>query len=292
MNTEQMKVMLFGASGWVGSLLKETFDRHDIGWVPVWREMAAQPATSIATAISQAGITHVVNAAGAVGRPNVDACENWPVKQSVWEANVLLPAKLRMATDWADVPLGHVSTGCIFSGHRVYEETDEPNFCHPPVSSWYSHTKWLGEQALDSSRSWIWRIRMPFDSSGNARSILVKMLCFERLITRFNSMTYLDDFAEQVAKTLTGDVPFGVYHMVNGWTTFMEVAEILRGAGFEREWKFFDDDKDLSEQLIAPRSAAMLSSVKAWEAGLKMMSIKDALRQAVNGMGYVPSKLL
>src|SRR5450631_4822629 len=59
----------------------------------------------------------VVNAAGYTGKPNVDACEL--DKAGTLVGNTLLPQTIAHACAAANIPWGHVSSGCIYSGAKI-----------------------------------------------------------------------------------------------------------------------------------------------------------------------------
>src|SRR5882757_6048651 len=144
----------------------------------------------------------VVNAAGYTGKPNVDACET--ARADTLQGNTLLPQTIAQACAAADVPWGHVSSGCIFAGAKVNEggrmrvekdltkpelkklaakqpeaflgftEEDVPNFSfRDGPCSFYSGSKALAEEAINGvGKSYVWRLRIPFDEQDNARNYL------------------------------------------------------------------------------------------------------------------------
>ncbi len=97
---------------------------------------------SLAAELDKFKPTHVINAAGVTGRPNVDWCEDH--KQETIRANVI--GVLNVADLCAQRNIHHLlyATGCIFEyddkhtiGGQGFLETDKPNF----HASYYSHTK-------------------------------------------------------------------------------------------------------------------------------------------------------
>ena len=93
--------------------------------------------------------THVLNAAGVTGRPNVDWCED--NKQETIRANVV--GVLNVADLCAARGIHHLlyATGCIFEydekhviGGQGFTEEDAANF----HASFYSHTKAMVEELL------------------------------------------------------------------------------------------------------------------------------------------------
>ena len=69
----------------------------------------------------------LINAAGYTGKPNVDACEL--AKADCLNGNAVLPGIVREVCEDLEIPWGHVSSGCIYSGRRPdgegWREEDE-----------------------------------------------------------------------------------------------------------------------------------------------------------------------
>jgi len=81
----------------------------------------------------------------------VDACEL--TKAECLSGNAVLPGIIREVCEDVNIPWGHVSSGCIYSGRRQdgkgWAEEDEPNFSfRRPPCSFYSGTKALGEENI------------------------------------------------------------------------------------------------------------------------------------------------
>ena len=166
----------------------------------------------------------VINAAGYTGKPNVDACEL--DQADTLAGNTLLPQTIAHACAAADIPWGHVSSGCIFSGAKIvvngkvrvekdmtrpelhalvektpsaihgFTETDTPNFSfRDPPCSFYSGTKALGEEAMAGlGQSYIWRLRIPFDEFDNLRNYLSKVQRYAKVYDNVNSISHRADF--------------------------------------------------------------------------------------------------
>ena len=88
---------------------------------------------------------------GIRAKPNVDACEMH--KAECLAGNAVLPGTIAQACEAANVPWGHVSSGCIYTGSRPdgsgFTEEDAPNFSFRQNNcSFYSGTKALGEEVL------------------------------------------------------------------------------------------------------------------------------------------------
>jgi nucleoside-diphosphate-sugar epimerase len=125
-------IILFGATGYIGSEFKKQLAELKVP-VFLWSNTRVTTFQDLENWYAEKGyplIEYVINAAGYTGKPNVDACELH--KADTIHGNVIWPTIL---TDWCilnDIPLGHVSSGCIYEGRRTddqpFTEDDEPNF--------------------------------------------------------------------------------------------------------------------------------------------------------------------
>ena len=115
-------IILFGATGYIGSEFKKQLE---VLKVPVflWSNTRVTTFQDLENWYAEKGyplIEYVINAAGYTGKPNVDACELH--KDDTIHGNVIWPTIL---TDWCilnDIPLGHVSSGCIYEGKKADDQ--------------------------------------------------------------------------------------------------------------------------------------------------------------------------
>lgn len=138
---KDLRLLIYGRSGWIGGLLGKICEERGIEFE--YGNGRLQNRNSILEDITRVQPSHVFNAAGVTGRPNVDWCENNKVETIT--SNVVGTLTL------ADVCLGqgilvmNFATGCIFEydekhkqGSGIgFKEQDKPNF----TASYYSKTK-------------------------------------------------------------------------------------------------------------------------------------------------------
>ena len=139
--SEEYKFLIYGRTGWIGGLLGKICKEQGIEYH--YGSGRLENREQLELDIERVKPTHVFNAAGVTGRPNVDWCESH--KTETIRSNVVGTLTL------ADVCLAHglllvnFATGCIFeydgkhplgSGVGFLEE-DTPNF----TGSFYSKTK-------------------------------------------------------------------------------------------------------------------------------------------------------
>lgn len=145
--------LLFGKTGWIGGKLIELLTEQ--GKTFYLAESRTYNRESVEAEIEKYKPTHVLNAAGVTGRPNVDWCEDH--KMETIRSNVV--GTLTIADICAQRNIHHLlyATGCIFEydaehviGGVGFTEEDKPNF----HGSYYSHTKVHTVTWLCSSVIW------------------------------------------------------------------------------------------------------------------------------------------
>ena len=74
----RVKFLLYGKSGWIGGLLGEYLKEHKIAFE--YGRARLEDRRGIEADIRRVRPTHVLNAAGVTGRPNVDWCETHQIE--------------------------------------------------------------------------------------------------------------------------------------------------------------------------------------------------------------------
>lgn len=283
-------IILFGATGYIGSEFKRQLESQNIP-ICLWPNTHKTTFKDLEDWYDESGyplIKGVINAAGFTGKPNVDACEL--NKEATLHGNVAWP---QILTDWCilnDIPLGHISSGCIYTGRRedgkAFTEEDEPNFTFNQNNcSFYSGTKALAEKIVSKwEKSYIWRLRIPFEENNNPRNYLSKMLNYKRLLNAENSISNKQEFVSACIQSLTKKVPYGIYNVTNtGHTTTEEVVKLLKKTiAKDRQFEFVNDDDFYKTLAKTPRSNCVMSNEKLLSTGIKMRSTEEALQYCVN----------
>lgn len=284
-------IALLGSTGYVGSAYVRYFQQLGIPYVCLddYR-ISYGDAMSLARKIKGFNATFLINAAGYTGKPNVDACEDQ--KYQCLFGNTILPGLVQEACKEADIPWGHVSSGCIYRGKSVFGqpfvEVDPPNFTFRSTThgSWYSGTKALAEEILTNDPNiYIWRLRIPFESSDSPRNYLSKLLTYDRLLDADNSLSQLDEFVRATYECWVRHVPFGIYNVTNpGSITAREIIALWQKKGLKRDrpFRFFTSEAEFALSVRAPRSNCVLSSAKLLSTGIQLTEVRDAIEQAID----------
>jgi dTDP-4-dehydrorhamnose reductase len=247
-------ILLLGATGYIGSAFAcELKNRGERFYALSRKELDYTRFDLFVAHLKENRPTFVINAAGYTGRPNVDACET--ARSETLQGNTLFPQSLAQACLVSDIPYGHVSSGCIYTGAKIVEngktriepdltkpdlqhlfaagsnsgisqktetvlgfiETDPPNFTFRfPPCSFYSGTKALGEEAmLPLNNGYLWRLRIPFDEFDNPRNYLTKVQTYAKVYNNVNSISHRADFVRACLDLWKLRVPFGIYNVTN-----------------------------------------------------------------------------
>ena len=289
-------IVILGGSGYIGRAYQRFFEREQIPHRAVSREeIDYSDPERLSAGLRYFGATFLINAAGYTGKPNVDACEDH--KAECLFGNAVLPGRVRQACEMIDLPWGHVSSGCIFTGARAdgsgFTEEDTPNFSfHQPPCSFYSGTKALGEEILaDANSCYIWRLRIPFNEVDEPRNYLAKLMRYTRLLDARNSLSQLDEFVRATWQLWNLRAPFGTYNVTNpGVVTTREVVALIRRAGVgRRSFDFFADEAEFMRTAArTPRSNCVLDSSKLARAGVAMTEVHEAVETALRRWSTEP----
>lgn len=308
-------ILLLGASGYIGTAFADELQRRKRDFVSLSRgQMDYTRFELLLDYLKSKKPEFVVNAAGYTGKPNVDACED--AKADTLAGNTLLPQTIAQACAAAGVPWGHVSSGCIFSGAKIVDgngvrvekdmtkpearavvekspeqihgfvETDAPNFSFRDLPcSFYSGTKALAEEAISGvGRSYLWRLRIPFDEFDNARNYLSKLQRYPKIYDNVNSISHRADFVRACLDLWEKRAPFGIYNVTNpGFVTSRQTVEIIdKILKPGRKFEFWKDDNEFYRQAArTPRSNCVMDASKLLTAGVKMRDVHDALEESL-----------
>jgi dTDP-4-dehydrorhamnose reductase len=285
-------ILLLGGSGYVGHAFRALLEKRGVDYRTISRaECDYSDAGKLETLLDEVKPSFLINAAGFTGKPNVDACETQ--KAETLFGNAVLPGRIAKACLAANVPWGHVSSGCIYSGDGPkgvgdtgFKETDAPNFSfRSGRCSFYSGSKALGEETLEGyGNVYIWRLRIPFDNIDNPRNYLTKLMRYERLLDVRNSISRLDEFAAACLATWEKRVPFGKYNVTNpgSITTREVVRHIVESGVCPKSYEYFASEAEFMKLAArTPRSNCVLNTNKLESCGIRLTPVHEAVIQSL-----------
>ncbi len=209
-----MKVLVLGASGFVGSFLEGKLEadgasRSIYGRDPV---IDVTSADGINAFFAKRRYGTVINCTGFT---NVDGCEADPERADLLNAKSI--EFLANAATSNGSKFIHISTDYVFDGRTGrYAETDKPN----PINV-YGKTKLRGESFLDMGRDLILRISTPFGQNVSRRKKTFLEFVRESLeagqkikvvTDQYTTPTSLEDIATFVKAAIKMDLS-GIYHL-------------------------------------------------------------------------------
>mmetsp|Transcript_17787 Transcript_17787/g.30308 ORF Transcript_17787/g.30308 Transcript_17787/m.30308 type:complete len:319 (-) Transcript_17787:1643-2599(-) len=221
--------LIFGESGWIGGKLGMLLNAN--GRTVCFAKSRMENRTDVFEEIKRVGPRYVLNAAGVIGRPNVDWCEDH--KTETIRSNVIGTLNLADVCYQLGVHCTVFSTGCIYSydqAHPVgsgkgFVEEDRPNF----TGSFYSLSKGMVEEMLRCySNTLVLRVRMPISDDLSPRSFITKITKYEKVVNIPNSVTVLEDLLP-VSIVLTERKVSGILNFTNpGVVSHNECLELYR----------------------------------------------------------------
>ncbi|CAF1926281.1 hypothetical protein HID58_065095 [Brassica napus] len=274
-----LKFLIYGKTGWIGGLLGQICEKQGIAFE--YGKGRLEDRSSLLQDILNVKPTHVFNAAGVTGRPNVDWCESH--KTETIRANVAGTLTLADVCREHSLLLMNFATGCIFEydeNHPLgsgigFKEEDTPNF----TGSFYSKTKAMVEELLkEFDNVCTLRVRMPISSDlNNPRNFITKISRYSKVVNIPNSMTVLDELLpisiEMAKRNLKG-----IWNFTNpGVVSHNEVLEMYRDyIDSDFKWANFTLEEQ-AKVIVAPRSNNEMDASKLKKEFPELLSIKESL---------------
>jgi len=310
-----LMIVLLGSTGYIGQAFAEELRRRGVTFQALSRrEVDYTRFEPLVDFLRSRQPSFVINAAGYTGKPNVDACES--ARADTLQGNTLFPALLAHVCAMLEIPWGHVSSGCIYSGAKLegngtvrvepdlmkaellavykkeprrfkgFTETDPPNFSfRSPPCSFYSGTKALGEEAIEGvGQSYVWRLRIPFDEIDNKRNYLSKVQRYAKVYDNINSISHRGDFARACLDLWERRAPCGIYNVTNpgSVSTRQVVEQMQRVLGLNRRFEFWENDEEFYRVAAkTPRSNCILDTSKLSSTGVIIRSAEEAIQDAL-----------
>jgi len=301
---EMKRVLIFGGkTGWIGQMMAELVKKEE-GMEVFIAETRIQNRESVAKELDEVKPTHVLNAAGITGRPNIDWCED--NKPATMRTNVIGTLNLADLCNERGIHCTVYATGCIFvydekhpEGSGIgFTEEDTPNF----DGSFYSQTKGYMEPMLkEYPNCLILRVRMPVSDDLFHRNFVTKIVKYEKVVNIPNSMTILTEMLPaslaMAKKGLTG-----VYNFTNpGVISHNQVLDLYK--------KYIDPSytytnftiEEQAKVIKAPRSNNELDTTKLMRdmpEGIVINDIHTAyelcfqrMKENLTKMGWLPDNM-
>lgn len=278
-----MKILIIG-KGWLGQRCAEEWPDA------VLSDKHIKSVEDVLELLEKYKPDAVLNAAGIVGKPNVDWCE---VHQTETIAgNTVLPIIIAEACQKRGVYLLHMGTGCIFYGDSPskggWKETDYAN----PVAV-YTRSKYAADLVLATMPNiGVARIRMPIDDRPSPANLIDKVASYRQVIDVENSVTVVPDMIK-VFRQLLEKKAGGIFHVTNpGSIKHREILKMYEEIVDPKHTNEWISETDLVKDGLAKkkRSNNVMQSTNLEKLGIKMSPIKEALREALKNYAKIKNK--
>lgn len=288
---EEHVFLVVGRTGWIGGELGRLLTEAGARWS--FCDCRLQEREALGRELRRKRVTHVLNAAGVTGRPNVDWCESHRVE--TLRANVCGVLTLADVCHGLGIHVTNFATGCIFhydakrplniprgpdlvalDRSLTFDEEDRGNF----EGSYYSKTKGYVEDMLRAfDNVCTLRVRMPIDDDviNNKRNFIYKISNYNKIVNIPNSMTVLNELLPYSIE-LARRKRVGVYNFCNpGAISHNQVMELYKMyIDPEKTWSNFTVEEQ-AKVIVAARSNNELSPTKMWKEFPEMLPIRDSL---------------
>ncbi|KAK0750361.1 hypothetical protein B0T18DRAFT_408701 [Schizothecium vesticola] len=282
------RFLIWGGDGWVAGHLKKLL--QDQGKEVYTTTIRMENREAALAELARVRPTHVLNAAGCTGRPNVDWCED--NKEATMRSNVIGTLNLADCCHLNGIHCTVFATGCIYQydeahpwGGPGFLETDPANF----DGSFYSMTKAHVEEIIKHyTNCLVLRLRMPVSDDLHPRNFVTKIAKYDHVVDIPNSNTILSDLLP-ASILLAEHRDVGVYNFTNpGAISHNEVLTLFRDIVRPSfNWKNFSLEEQ-AKVIKAGRSNCELDTTKLVsklkEYKYEIPEIHDAYRKCFERM--------
>lgn len=272
-----MKILVFGARGWIGSRFLEAWPDA----VAADPSVRLEDKAGVLAEIDKHKPEAVLNATGALGNRNIDWCETHQMEAA--RGFVINPLILAEACQEKNLYLFHLATGSLFSGPspdpRGWRESDNAN----PASS-YTKAKYAADLVLSALPNVaIARFSMPIEALPSERNLITKLASFSEVTDAVNSVTIIPDLIDASRKLIERRAT-GIFHIVNPGA--MRTSDLLTlykehvDPNHRVNWVNEDELLRLGK-IQKKRPACVLQSERLLELGIELRPIDVALRDTM-----------
>ena len=228
-------------------------------------------------------IKHLINCAAFVGSQNIEACEFQ--KDKAIRGNITLPILLMEACSECGITLCHISTGCLYNGDspnpKGWNEKDKPNLSFELNNcSFYTGTKELAENFIKPyDKTYIWRIRLPFENEHNSRNYISKIINYNTLTTETNSISNKQELVKACIDSIKLEIPFGIYNITNSGSisSIDIVRKLVKTIKPDKISKFITTQEFYKTISPMPRSNCVIDNSKILSMGILLSDVNECI---------------
>ena len=310
-------ILLLGATGYMGQAFATELRRRGYNFIPLTRQAFDYTNFDLLfDYVRKMRPEFIINAAGYVGKPNEETCEL--EHGETLFANTFLPQTIEKVCSMTNTPWGHISSGNIYCGAKVFQnrekrivrdlqqseiqelhashpemffgftEWDEPNYsfrCAP--CSFYSGSKALAEESIrNNKQTYIWRPALPFNERDERRNFISRVKRYSGVRDGIHSLSHLEDFVTACLELWERQSPYGIYNIANpgvitrGQLLDMMARNLDSGSGYEFG-KEKDTDRYYRLGTELPQASYILDVSKLLATGIRMRPVRAALQDSL-----------
>lgn len=226
-----MKVLVYGAKGWIGSMFVTILDEKKVTYVV--GESRTDNKETLTMEIQTVQPTHVISfigrTHGTIGTRKISTIDYLEEPGKLVENirdNLFSPFLIAELCRQQNIHYTYLGTGCIFKydGDQLFTEESKPNF----FGSSYSIVKGFTDQMMSMYPVLNLRIRMPIIDKHHERNFITKIVKYEKICSVANSMTVLPEMLPLVLQMMEQKIT-GTVNLTNpGVITHNEILEMYK----------------------------------------------------------------
>ena len=283
-----MKVILFGAYGWLGSFFSNILNDFDIDFIKT--NIRADNYNDVELLINQVKPTHLISFIGRTHGQNINSIDylqsNDKLKDNLND-NLFAPIVLAEMARKYNLHFTYIGTGCIFDNdttydnHYIYNENDSPDY----FGSNYSIVKGFTDKYMKLNSSVLnLRIRMPISNKHSPRNFITKIINYNNICSIPNSMTVIDTLFPYIIDMMKNNIT-GTFNFVNpGIISHNEILELYKThIDPSLTWNNITIEEQ-NNILQSKRSNNHLDSNKLLSLYPDIPNIKDAITNTIKNM--------
>ena len=286
-----MKVLVYGAKGWIGQQFTSILKENNIEYTP--GESRVDNNETLLNEIEKEKPTHIVSF---IGRTHgtidnkkyttIDYLEQEGKLTENVRDNLYSPLLLAAIASKLNIHFTYLGTGCIFKfdnehpfgrEENGFTEDSLPNF----FGSSYSVVKGFTDRLMKTYNDNVLnlRIRMPITGKQNPRNFITKITTYEKICSIPNSMTVLPELLPMVL-TMMKNKQTGTINLTNpGLISHNEILDMFKKIVDPKfSYKNFSQEEQ-RKILAADRSNNFLDTTKLESLFPEMKNIKDSVRE-------------
>lgn len=290
-----MKVLLYGANGWIGQKVHELLVSG--GHTVVVGNMRAENSSDLEEEIKQVNPTNIISTIGrthgtvdGVKYTTIDYLEQKGKLRENIRDNLYSPTVIAIISNKYGIHYAYLGTGCIFTydgDEHPYEEERcgfvecaKPNF----FGSSYSIVKGYTDMIMKMFDNVLnVRIRMPITDEINSRNFITKITTYNKICSISNSMTVLPELLPMMIDMCEKKV-IGTVNLTNpGLISHNEILEMYREI-VDKDFTWNNFSIEEQRQILASERSNNFLDTSRLESMYKVKGIKESVRDVLYKM--------